>query len=70
MSMRITKHDLQNIIQTIEQLEKVPAQVRQVTVGDHEVILEAVDDQREGRAYLVRGITDKASGTPAYRGQQ
>lgn len=67
MSMRMTAGDLEKVIEVLKSLEAVPASIKQVEVSGHEVILERFEDQRNGVSYVVRGITDKRSGTPAYR---
>lgn len=69
MSMRLTREDLEQMMLVLDSLEAVPADIRQVRVGGHEVILERVEDnnKRSGVSYVIRGITDKESGTPAYR---
>lgn len=68
MSMRLTRDDLEKIMSVLDSLETVPADIRQVAVNSHEIILERIEDnKRSGVSYIVRGITDKASGTPAHR---
>jgi hypothetical protein len=67
MSMQLTKAHLQQIISTIEALEKIPGEVKTVVVMGHDVHLKRVEDQRDGGHYLVQGITDKTIAGPVYR---
>lgn len=71
MSMRLTREDLVSLIDALDALAAVPADIKQVRVGNHEVILERFEAKNPGGSvsYIVRGITDRAIGTPAYRDQ-
>lgn len=69
MSMRMTREDLSDLITMMDALESVPAEIKTVRIGSHEVYLHKIEDsnKRSGVSYIVRGITDKVSSEPVYR---
>lgn len=64
MSMRLTREDLSQLMTILDALATVPAEVKTIRVGKHEVHLDKIEDnnQRSGVSYIVRGITDRVHG--------
>lgn len=69
MSMKLTSADLRKIAETVDKIQEIDLNVRQVQVAGHTVIIKRTDDQRNGTSYLVQGITDKEPTGTIYRGE-
>lgn len=78
MTMKLSVAALEDIVKSVRKLQEVGLDVTQLRVGEHMIWLQSTDDQREGRSYVIIGITDKVATkpdgflpghTPGYRGE-